>query len=98
MNAEMITDTGQLSGEQREIAETIGIEAYKKLVERFGGCHIYICKIDTIQREIRNKEIQNNFNGFNYRELARKYNLSEKAVREIISRNDKNNCEQLGFF
>ena len=36
------------NGEQRELAEVIGLEAYKKLVERYGGSHVYINKADTI--------------------------------------------------
>lgn len=38
----------QLHGNQRELAETIGIEAYKRLVLKYGGGNIYICKPDTL--------------------------------------------------
>lgn len=85
MNIEKITNLDQLSGDQRELAETIGLDAYRKLVANYGGMHIYICKSETVLRELRNIEICNEFNGFNYRELAKKYNLSEKTVREIVS-------------
>lgn len=85
MNIEKITNLDQLSGDQRELAETIGLDAYRKLVENYGGSHVYICKSETVLRELRNIEIYNEFNGFNYRELAKKYNLSEKTVREIVS-------------
>ncbi len=85
MDIEKITDIDQLSGEQRELAETVGLDAYKKLVVNYGGMCVYIHKSETVCREIRNAEIFRNFNGYNYRELAQKYGLSEKTVREIIS-------------
>lgn len=40
MRTDKIISIYQLDGEQREIAEVIGLEAYKKLVERYGGSHI----------------------------------------------------------
>lgn len=85
MNIEKIVSLDQLAGDQRELAETVGLEAYRKLVANYGGMHVYICKSETILRELRNAEICNEFDGFNYRELAKKYNLSEKTVREIVS-------------
>lgn len=75
----------QLSGEQYELAELIGIEAYRKLVRCYGGGFIYICKADTIMKISRNDEICDKFNGYNYRELANEYNLSEKMIREITA-------------
>lgn len=85
MDIEKIISLNQLSGDQRELAETVGLEAYRKLVANYGGMSIYINKPETILRDLRNTEICNSFNGFNYRELAKKYHLSEKTVREIVS-------------
>jgi len=85
LNIEKITSLEQLSGDQREIAETVGLEAYKNLVERFGGCQLYIQKSETISKEIRNQEIKKSFSGNNYRELAKKYNLSMVTIRKIVS-------------
>lgn len=62
----------------------------KKLVEDYGGSHIYVCKADTVLRELRNSKIYSQFNGFNYRELAKKYNLSPKTIREIIAEKIQN--------
>lgn len=75
----------QLDGEQYELAELIGIEAYRKLVKCYGGGFIYICKADTVMKISRNNEICEKFNGYNYRELAKEYNLSEKMIREITA-------------
>lgn len=84
MRTDKIISIYQLDGEQRELAEVIGLEAYKKLVERYGGSHIYINKADTITRNKRNSEIKEKFDGSNYRELAREYNLSEVTIRTIV--------------
>lgn len=74
-----------LEGEQKEIAECIGIEAYRKLSEQFGGSTIYIQKPDTLLKIRRNNEIRKLFNGKNYRSLALRFNLSENYIRLIVS-------------
>jgi len=74
-----------LDGDQYELAELIGIEGYKKLVTNYGGGFVYVCKADTLMKHGRNAEIRSKFNGYNYRELAKEYNLSEKMIREITS-------------
>ena len=99
MEIEKIVSIEQLSGEQKEIAETIGLESYRKLVKNYGGTHIYVCKSETVLRELRNQEIYDNFNGSNYRELAKKYSLCEKTVREIIAEKKlKIPDKQMSFF
>ncbi len=82
--AETIT-ADSLEGEQKEIVECIGIEAYRKLTEHFGGSTIYIQKPDTLSKIRRNNEIRKLFNGKNYRSLALRFNLSENYIRLIVS-------------
>ncbi len=74
----------EIEGEQREIADCIGLENYKKLVNCFGGSRIYIQKKDTIMKNARNNKIRKLFNGNNYRSLALMFNLSEGYVRFIL--------------
>ena len=74
-----------LDGEQREIAECVGIDGYRKLVENFGGTSVYIQKSDKTAKNLRDEKIKAQFNGGNYKALARKFNLSESAVRKILS-------------
>ncbi|CDC79770.1 mor transcription activator domain protein [Clostridium sp. CAG:964] len=88
-----------LQGEQRQIAETIGLEAYLKLVKIYGGTNIYIAKIDKLLSIKRDEEIVKRFNGYNFKSLANQYRLSERAVREIINReNSRILNQQLSFF
>lgn len=86
LNTEKIESLEQLSGDQRELAEIVGIEAYRKLVENYGGMCVYIYKPETILRKRRNTEIFNEFDGTNYRELAKEYGLSEAGIRKIVNK------------
>ena len=84
VDIEKITSPEQLSGSSRELADIIGIEAYKKLVQHFGGSYIYINKPDTLTRNERNIEIRKKFNGSNYCQLAQEYQLTENRIRSIL--------------
>lgn len=79
-------DASQLSEDQRDIIECIGIENYYKLMKRYGGCSIYISKADSIDKECRNRMIIDEFNnGATYRELAIKYGLTSVWVKNIVN-------------
>lgn len=71
--------------EYRDIAEVVGLDCFMKLACLCGGQNIYIPKSDTLCRSARNRQIKKSFNGENYREIARKYNLSERRVRTILN-------------
>lgn len=73
-----------LDGEQRELAECIGIEAYKKLLKNYAGSPIRVRMPKTITKPLRDDEIREKFNGYNYRELALEYDLSESSIRNIV--------------
>lgn len=66
-----------------EISRLIGFENTMKLIKTFGGSEVYIPKLDSLQRDKRDAAICKDFNGYNYRELAKKYALSERQIREI---------------
>lgn len=88
-----------LQGDQRELAKLIGLDNYFKLVSIYGGTNIYIAKMDKLLNIKRDAEIVKDFNGYNYKYLANKYNLAERTVREIIAReNNRLKVIQLSFF
>ncbi|EYE88286.1 hypothetical protein Q428_08785 [Fervidicella metallireducens AeB] len=78
-------EINDLPPNQKDIAELIGFENYKKLVCNFGGNNVYIQKEDTLTKNVRNKKIVEMFNGNNYLELSKKFNLTERAIRTIIT-------------
>lgn len=74
-----------LDEEQKQLAELIGIDKYKILLQTYGGMSIYIPKPDSFAATIRNEQIKDEFDGSNYKELSRKYGLTEVWVRNIVS-------------
>lgn len=75
----------ELRDEQRQIAETIGVEAYIKLSKVFGGTTVYIAKAEEIlRRRSRDEQIREEFDGSNYAQLAVKYGLTEVWIRNIV--------------
>ena len=69
-----------LDEEQKMLAELIGLEAFKSLVRAFNGTSIYIPKIESLEKAVRDEE----FDGGNYRELALKFGLTETWIRNIV--------------
>ncbi|MNW34013.1 Mor transcription activator family protein [compost metagenome] len=67
----------------RPIAELIGLENLIKLADYSKGDILYIPSADFFLRPIRNRRIREEYKGSNSHRLAKKYNLSEKRVREI---------------
>ena len=73
-----------LDGDQRQLAETIGIEAYRDLVKQYAGMHIYVPEHESFRAAQRNVQIRAEFDGYNFRALARKYGLTESSIRRIV--------------
>ena len=79
MNAVEIIRLEDLNDEQQQVAELIGLENFRKLMAVFGGVNLYIPKADKLERLDRNDKIRAEFNGYNFRELAKKYSLTDDA-------------------
>lgn len=77
-----------LSKEHNDIAAVIGVDAFLKLCEHYGGSNLYIPKRESVIRYVRDTEIKKEFDGGNYKKLARKYSLSESYVRKIVANSD----------
>lgn len=73
-----------LDDEQKILAETVGIDAFKRLVRAFNGTSIYIPKIESLEKAIRDELIRAEFDGGNYKELALKFGLTETWIRNIV--------------
>ena len=70
-------------GLYRDIAEAIGIENLVKLTQLVGGSTIYLPKSESIVRPVRDARIREEFNGYNHGDLARKYDVTERWVRQL---------------
>jgi len=67
------------------LIELIGVHNAEKLVDRFGGQeHFDIPKAEAALRHVRDIEIKRCWPGISQRELALKYRLTERRVREIL--------------
>ncbi len=71
------------------IAMKLGIDKAKWLFEEFGGTSVYFPTEKMIYKEARDREIIAEFNGFNHKELAARFNMSESYIRAIINKNKK---------
>ena len=91
-----------LFGNQRDIANIIGVDKYIELTKVYGGDMIYIQKYTEVLKAQRNKEIRSKFNGFNADELAKEYDLTERYIRSLCSdltaRRKATSPDQLNLF
>ena len=83
MTQELETDMLPESGIYRKIADAIGIENLVKLAGIVGGSTIYLPKPDALVRPVRDAHIKAEFTGTNAIELAIKYNVTERWVRQL---------------
>ena len=66
-----------LTEDDRQLIGIVGTEAFLRLIDTYGGGNVYIPKNDRFERYARNKAIVAEFDGYNFRELAQKYHLTE---------------------
>ena len=85
-----------LPEEYQIVAELFGKAGALQLAKHSGGMRIYVPKLDTLIRNHRDARIRAEFNGFNHRDLARKYELSESWIREVVQRRPQD--EQTDLF
>lgn len=69
----------------RDVAESLGMEAFLRLVSLCGGQDLYIPKRESLERGPRDRAIRARFDGGNYRALAAQYRLSVRQIRKIIN-------------
>lgn len=66
------------------IANLIGVENTLILASKLGGESLYLPRLSTLHRQIRDRRIQEEFTGYNIRQLARKHHISAKRVQQIV--------------
>ncbi len=73
-----------LSEPYRTIAKEIGFEGAKKLARLFAGDHVYFPTLEKACDPKRKELIRKEFDGFNFKELAKKYDYTDRHIRNIV--------------
>lgn len=83
---ELLEDTSveDLPEEMQTIAGLIGIENVLKLSHYVKGGKIYIPIPEALLRKARNRKIKEEYDGYNCRELAERWDITEDHVRKIL--------------
>lgn len=84
-------DVSDLPEPYNSLASFIGLENTLVIAGKMGGTTLYLPKIDTLYRSVRDKRICDEFTGGNYKTLAKKYGLTEQRVRKIVSLSRRTN-------
>ena len=76
----------QLDGDALDLAELIGIAAFKNIVEVYGRYGpLYIPSFATLRAGLRNQKLVQDYQaGLKVKHLTRKYHVSESLVYKII--------------
>lgn len=68
----------------KDLAEIFGIDTVMELIDYCGGSCLYFPSKGSIIKSARNRVIKQEFDGGNYKELARRYGISDIQIRKII--------------
>lgn len=68
----------------RPVVQIIGIEKFIELSEYAKGDELYFPKKENIIAPARNRRIKKEWDGYNLKELAEKYNLTTKQIGNIL--------------
>lgn len=80
----------------RPVVQIIGIEKFIELSEYAKGDELYFPKKENIIAPARNRRIKKEWDGYNLKELAEKYNLTTKQISNILK--DEPMIGQLSIF
>lgn len=81
INELILSELKRMGFEEQMLADKLTMA----LGQYFGGRDIYIPKGDNLRQAIRNIEIWRKFTGFNDKQLAHEYGLTERQLRNILS-------------
>jgi Mor family transcriptional regulator len=76
------------------IAKAVGIADALLIVKTSGGINQYVPKYDALISAARDRVILEEFNGYNFKELALRYNLTEVWIRNIVEKDTRVKARQ----
>ena len=68
-----------------DLLDMLGFEGLCALSENYGGSLLYVPMEKRLFRPCYAKQIRTEYNGYNMRELCRKYAFSERALRDVLN-------------
>ena len=74
-----------LPAQWQELAASVGLVNLLQLCKLYGGTSLYIPKYDNLIAPAKRRAVAKLFDGKNHKELARRFELSERSVYEIAS-------------
>lgn len=83
---ELIEDTkiDDIAERYREVVAIIGIRNFIRLSDYSRGDELYFPKVENVIAPARNRRIKKEYNGYNSKELAARYNLTIKQIQKIL--------------
>ena len=98
LTRELIEETTleDISKNYRPVVDIIGIEKFIELSNYAKGDELYFPKVENIIAPARNRRIKKEWDGYNSKELAEKYNLTLKQIGNILK--DEPLVGQLSIF
>lgn len=86
LEKELIADTTMedIAERYRPVVEIVGIEKYIEISRYAMGDEVYFPKLETLLAPARNRRIRKEYDGFNSKELAQRYNLTLPQIHAIL--------------
>ena len=83
---ELVNETKEedIADRYRLIVDIIGVDAFVELSIYACGDELYFPKLENIVAPARNRRVKKEYNGYNLKELAEKYNLTTVQIRNIL--------------
>lgn len=83
---ELVNETKEedIADRYRPIVDIIGVDAFVELSIYACGDELYFPKPENIVAPARNRQVKKEYNGYNLKELAEKYNLTTVQIRNIL--------------
>ena len=78
-----LVELEHLKGEQRELAELIGIDAYRKIVSVYGGEKLFISRLDSIISANRKSLVKAALSAYSDTETMVAFNLTKREFERI---------------
>ena len=66
------------------LCDILSMEQMLRIIDTAGGEVLYIPKRHTLEQPLRRDAICREFDGYNFRQLGRKYGLTERRIRAIL--------------